>query len=264
MDPISSQPSQDSMLAAGLRRLVQSAVASGNAVLPNSADALLKSIVKAAASIFGAAASSILLVNAAEQVLEFRVNYGSADRDLVGMKIPLNKGIAGYVVMTGQPIAISDVQQDTRFNQDFAKSTGYVPRSILATPLLSGDRVIGVMEVLDKISAPAFGLQDMDLLGLFAQQAAIAIAQSQQVERLNETLVDGLKRLVDGDEAGQFEVLQQALDLAAKGDDVSNDLRALALAFNALSSLGEAERRACLKILAAFTEYSRPKKKFQW
>ena len=126
---------------------------------------------------------------------------GAADRNLVGMSFPLDQGIAGYVAMTGQPIAISDVQQDARFNQSFAKQTGYVPKSILAMPLLSGERVIGVMEVLDKISAPSFGMRDMELLALFAKQAALAIAQSQQSERMAEALLLGLREIAGPDAA---------------------------------------------------------------
>src|SRR4030065_2355586 len=130
--------SKDNPLAAEVSRLVQSLAAAGKTVVPVSPDELLRSIVEAAARIFGAAAASILLVNELEGVLEFKVAHGASNRNLVGTRIPLNQGIAGYVAMSGQPIAISDVAQDTRFNRDFAKSTGYVPRSILAAPLLAG------------------------------------------------------------------------------------------------------------------------------
>ena len=158
-------------LSEQFQRLLITIEASKHAILPRSNDALLKSIVEAAGHIFGATAASILLVNQEEQMLEFKVSFGPSNKDLVGMKFPLDKGIAGYVVMTGQPIGIANVRQDERFNKDFAESTGYVPTSILATPLLSNDRVIGVMEVLDKIDAESFDMRDMDLMGLFAQQA---------------------------------------------------------------------------------------------
>ena len=155
---------REEKLSSQLQRLMAAIEASGWAVSPKPKDALLQSIVDAAGRIFRAAAASILLVNEQEQVLEFKISYGASNRDLVGLKFPLDKGIAGYVVMTGQPLAISNVRQDARFNQDFAQSTGYVPDSILCTPLLSGDQVIGVMEVLDKIEQPSFGIQDMELL----------------------------------------------------------------------------------------------------
>ncbi len=257
-----SQAASNSRLVEQLQRLLESIEASGRAILPSSNRDLLQSIVDAAARIFGAAAASIALVDEKQQELEFKVSYGVGNEDVVGMRIPLDKGIAGYVVMTGQPMAISNVQQDARFNQDFARSTGYVPRSILATPLLWGDRVIGVMEVLDKINAPSFGLQDMELLGMFAQQAAIAIFQSQQYDAINEAVVRGLKQLAAGDLSADSAELLGALE-ADTGDEArTRDLLALANLFNSIGQLGEEERRACLQVLSAFGDYARAKSSY--
>lgn len=251
---MSDEGRQENSLADQLKSLLLSIEASGRAVLPRSNDDLLKSIVETAARIFNAAAASILLVNAREKVLVFRVTYGKSDSDLVGRKFPLDKGIAGYVAMTGQPLAVSNVLQDARFNQDFAKSTGYVPSSILAVPLLAGENVIGVMEVLDKIDANSFGIQDMELLSMFANQAAIAIDQSQRMEWIDEALVMGLKRLIDpGAVPGQDELLQA---LEQSGDHHSAaELLALADLFNEVSSLGAAERKACIQVLKIFADY---------
>ncbi len=249
--------SPDEELSEQLQRLLAAIEASGWAVAPRPKDALLQSIVDAAGSIFGAAAASILLVNAQEQFLEFKVAYGASDHDLVGTKFPLDKGIAGYVVMTGQPIAISNVRQDARFNQDFAKSTGYVPTSILATPLLAGEHVIGVMEVLDKLNAASFGMQDMELLGLFANQAALAIEQSQQMDQIRDSLVLGLKRLASADPSQPLTELLAELQKGPGDKQVASDLLALADAFNEISALGLPERKACLQILKTFAEYRR-------
>ena len=244
-------------LSEQLQRLVAAIEASGRAVAARPKDALLQSIVDAAGRIFGAAAASILLVIEREKLLEFMVAYGASDHDLVGTKFPLDKGIAGYVVMTGQPIAISNVRQDARFNQDFAKSTGYVPTSILATPLLAGGRVIGVMEVLDKINAASFGMQDMELLGLFANQAALAIQQSQQMDQLKDALLLGLKRSASADLAQPLTELLAVLQRDGWNKQANSDLLALADAFNEIGALGEPERRACLQILKTFAEYRR-------
>jgi GAF domain-containing protein len=250
----------DGPLAEQLGRLLQALEAAGRANLPTSNDALLRSIVEAAASIFQAAAASILLVNEADGVLEFKVATGASNKDLVGTRIPLDQGIAGYVAMTGQPIAISNVEQDARFSRDFAKSTGYVPRSILAMPLTSGERVLGVMEVLDKIDAHSFGMQDMELMGIFARQAALAIDQAQGIDRLGEALVLSLKRLVLSDPEQPSGSLLEALE--TKPDPATqNDLLELADLLNEFSRLGEAERRTCLKILSAFGEYGRSQRR---
>lgn len=240
-------------LSEQLQRLLMSIEASGRAILPGSNDTLLASIVEAAAKIFGAAAASILLVNEEEEALEFRVSTGEANRDLVGTKFPYEKGIAGYVFMTGMPIATSNVKEDKRFNQDFAESTGYVPNSILATPLISSDdRVIGVMEVLDKIDAESFDMRDMDLMGLFAQQAAMAIEQSQQIDEVQDTMVRALKRLAKADSSKPSPELQSALDQSLENRAEMEDLLELADLFNRISVLGEAERKACIQILEVF------------
>ncbi len=250
-------PEQDfeDKLSEQLDQLIQSIDASGRAILPNSNDALLKSIVEAAGRIFNAQAASLLLVLEQEQVLEFKVAYNQAkSQDLIGRRFPMTQGIAGYVVMTGQPIAVSNVRQDPRFNRDFAQSTGYVPNSILATPLVSGDRIIGVMEVLDKINAESFGMQDMDLLGMFANQAAIAIDQSQKIDYIRDSLILGLKKLVLSEGDGKADELAKVLEEISSRKPVS-ELLELAALFRDVSSLGAAERKACLQVLKTFAEY---------
>jgi GAF domain-containing protein len=243
-------------LSEQLQRLLMSVEASGRAILPRSNDTLLKSIVEAAAKIFGAAAASILLVNEEEEALEFKVSTGEADHDLVGTKFPYDQGIAGYVFMTGMPIATSNVKGDKRFNQNFAESTGYVPNSILAVPLVSSDdRVIGVMEVLDKIDAKSFDMRDMELMGLFAQQASMAIEQSQQIDQVQETMVRALKRLAKADRSQPSAEMQSALDQSLEKREEMIDLLELADLFNEISALGEAERKACIQILNVFVRF---------
>lgn len=258
-----NQNLDDENLSGQLQRLLLSIEASGRAILPRSNDVLLGSIVNAAGQIFGAKASSILLVNEEEQALVFRVSYGPANRDLVGVKFPMDKGIAGYVVMTGQPIAISNVRQDERFNQDFAESTGYIPDSILATPLISDGQIIGVMEILDKIDGTSFDMHEMELLGIFAQQAALAIEQSQQISEIEEALILGLKRLTAADPENNSAELISALDEAENSRGRLPDLLELADLFNDISALGESERNLCKQILGSFSDYRRSSRRIK-
>jgi len=241
-----------------LRQLVRSVEFSGHALLPQSNEELLQSIVETAARIFGAPAASILLVNEKEQVLEFRVACGPVGRDVIGMKFPLDHGIAGYVAMSGQPMAIANVKDDTRFARDTAERTGYVPQSILAMPLVSDERVIGVIEVLDKVASPTFGMEDMELLSIFARQAAIAIHASQQFERLAETFVRGIAGLAGAEEGATFELAFGDVDTATD-DPARSEMIQLAGLYNSLSALGSAERVACMQVLEAFAQYARRK-----
>jgi GAF domain-containing protein len=258
MAKVSETP--DDRLESQLQRLFVSLQAASPLVISDTQDELLRSIVETAARIFGAAAASIALVNENENMLVFKVAYGEGNATLEGLSIPIDSGIAGYVAMTGQPIAISDVSHDPRFHKSFAESTGYVPRSILASPLLSEDRVIGVMEVLDKIKAPYFNLQDMELLGLFAQQAAIAIHQSLQVEQFGQLFLYELKRIISESTGDTAELL----GIVEKSQRVSKDNQHLAQLISLLAQIqafGDAEFRASLQVLNAMLEYWQSQKR---
>ena len=257
----STADQREDTLAAELRSWVRATEASGRAILPDSGNELLQTIVEAAARLFGAAASSIALLDEAQQTLQFRVATGAGAQEVVGMRIPVGEGIAGYVVMTGQPLAVSGVQEDPRFARETARKTGYVPRSILAMPLVHEDQVIGVIEVLDKIDAASFGIQDMELLGIFARQAAIAIRASAHHQRLGEALLHGIRRLVEGG-GSEMPQVERALAETEQAPAGVAEILALADIFGTLSSLGQAERQACLDILTTFAEYAQSRSRF--
>lgn len=244
--------SQDSSLACELRRWLSAVEASGVAILPDASNELLQTIVEAAARLFEAAASSIALLDEAQHRLVFKVATGAGASEVIGLTVSVGEGIAGYVVATGQPMAVSSVQEDPRFARDTARKTGYVPRSILAMPLLYEDRPLGVIEVLDKIDAPSFGMQDMELLGIFARQAAVAIHAATFQRALGGALVAGLESL---ERTGKLAALPELKQVLTEGDDPAGgkQILAIAKAMNSLYRLGEAERETCLTVLEAFS-----------
>lgn len=136
---------------------------------------LLGAIVEVARSIFGAKASSILLLDEQTEELVFEAVVGEGEGELLGLRFPAGQGIAGWVLATRTPLIIEDVRNDPRFASGVAEDTGYVPNGLMAAPLLHDERALGVLEVLDRPEQSVFSLADMDLLGLFANQAAIAV-----------------------------------------------------------------------------------------
>jgi GAF domain-containing protein len=136
---------------------------------------LLSSVAETARAIFGAKAASIFLYDEATDELVFEAVAGSGADSLLGRRFPSSTGIAGWVLVTRQPLVIEDVTSDPRFAADVASDTGYVPKGIMAVPLLHEERSLGVLEVLDRPARAGFTLAEMDLLGLFANQAAIAL-----------------------------------------------------------------------------------------
>ena len=134
---------------------------------------LLRSVVEVARAIFAAKASSVLLLDEATNELVFEAVVGEGEENLLGTRFPAGTGVAGWVLATRTPLVIEDVARDPRFARDVAEDTGYVPQGLMAVPLLHDERALGVLEVLDRQSR--FTLAEMELLGLFASQAAIAL-----------------------------------------------------------------------------------------
>jgi GAF domain-containing protein len=161
---------------------------------------VLRSIVEATVTLFQANAASIALYDPATNRLVFRVAAGDQGAGVLGLAIPTDQGLAGYVFSTGQALAISDVANDARFGRSFAERTGYVPTSIVAVPLVDEEGTIGVLQVLDKRDASSFSLRDVELAGVFARQAAIAISAS-RVERDTATLLTDVARRLTGEDA---------------------------------------------------------------
>jgi len=155
---------------------LRAAVATGVLASEEEFGRLLRSIVEVARAIFGAKASSIFLLDEDADELVFAAVAGDEEQFLVGRRMAASQGIAGWVAGSRTPLVLEDVRSDPRFARDVAEGTGYVPNGLMAVPLLEEERVLGVLQVLDRPQRARFSLQEMELLGLFAGQAAIALA----------------------------------------------------------------------------------------
>jgi GAF domain-containing protein len=174
--------------------------------------ALLRSIVDTARAIFRAQAASVFLLDAEADELVFEAVSGEGEESLVGRRFPSSTGIAGWVLVTGQSLVLDDVTADPRFASQAAQSTGYVPKAIMAVPLESGDRTLGVLEVLDRPSGERFTMAESDLLGMFAAQAAIALDLLERSRSARRLLDD------DGGDAAVLTRLAAALESAEAED----------------------------------------------
>jgi GAF domain-containing protein len=196
----------------------QEAVAAGMLPSEESHRALLQSIVDVARAIFGAKASSIFLLDHDTDELVFEAVSGEGAGDLIGMRIPSGTGIAGWVLVTSQPIVIDDLSQDPRFSRDAAERTGYVPTSLMAVPLVNQETSLGVLQVLDRAKDRNVALGAIDLLILFANQASIGLDLLQTARRARAVAERG-----DGPEA----VVARLAALLERSEDDAAALRLL-------------------------------------
>jgi GAF domain-containing protein len=150
---------------------------------------LLQSVVLTAQAIFEAAASSIFLLDKGTGDLVFEAVAGEGEEFLVGQRFPAASGIAGWVLGSGQPLIIDDLADDTRFARSFAESTKYVPTTLMATPVTCDEEPIGVLEVLDSRQPYRSPLSQLELLALFATQAAAALRIVQRSRAARTLLV---------------------------------------------------------------------------
>ncbi len=151
-------------------------------------DVLLDRIVMAAAEITDAEAGSILLYDSAARQLYFQVATNMDQPTMHGLTVPLEGSIAGWIVTNRQTVRTENVHDDKRFFVDVEQTTGYETKSLLGVPLITKEKVVGVLEVLNKHNGK-FSSQDENLLLVLGAQAAVAIENArlfQQSDLISE------------------------------------------------------------------------------
>ena len=151
-------------------------------------DVLLARIVQAAVEISGAEAASILLYDETSQQLYFLVSTNIDEPTLSGLIVPLDGSIAGWIVNNRKPVRIMNVHEDPRFYSTIEAITGLATKSLLGIPLLTKNKIVGVLEVLNKPKG-RFTDKDESMLLVLGAQAAVAIENArlfQQSDLISE------------------------------------------------------------------------------
>jgi adenylate cyclase len=142
-------------------------------------DQLLKKIMTLTSSILRADRSTLFILDRQNGQLWSRVAQGA---DMVEIRLPIGRGIAGTVAATGETINIPDAYRDPRFDQSVDKRTGYRTRTILCAPVRDArGEMVGVAQVLNKAGGP-FTKEDEELLAALSAQAFIALDNARLFE----------------------------------------------------------------------------------
>jgi GAF domain-containing protein len=168
---------------------LRAAVAAGVLASEEAHRRLLQATVEVARAIFSAKAATVFLYDDETDELVFEAVSGAGAEDLLGSRIPSSTGIAGWVLVTRQPLVLEDVTQDPRWGgREIAERTGYTPKGLMAVPLMDEEDSVGVLQVLDRPQEARFSLEEMELLGLFANQAAISLDLLRKARRSRRVL----------------------------------------------------------------------------
>lgn len=155
-----------------------------------SLEPLLQIIVQSATELTDADASSIMLIDKNTGELRFEESTGVVIDALRKVSVPLDNSIAGYVIRKNRPLLIRDVQQDPRWHGDVDQTTDFETRSILGVPLKVRNKVIGVLELLNKRTEAGFHADDIQIATTLSAQAAIAIENARLLDELQQAYRD--------------------------------------------------------------------------
>lgn len=198
--------------------------------------------------------ASVLIRDGDEGDLRFLAAIGEVASQLQNIKVPAGKGIAGFVLSSGQPMAVSDVGEERSFYADVDKETGYSTQMILATPLRHEDDIIGVLEYINRRGEPPFEPftpEEMDKAALFAEAIA-SLVNAYESAKMFRDLTQKMASEEDGSEVESVRAWLSGIRESTEHRDMMD----LAVLVRQVASRGESERKLVKEILESMMRYS--------
>jgi DNA-binding response OmpR family regulator/putative methionine-R-sulfoxide reductase with GAF domain len=198
-------------------------------------DKVIRSVMKGINRILRVETGSLLLIDEETNELVFKITLQGDTEKLASYRLKMGQGIAGWVAQRGEPLLVPDVQVDPRHHRAIDEAVGFTSRSIMCVPLTVKEKVIGVIEVINKLdelsphSEARFNEKDLELLSSMAAPVAIALE--------NARLHEATKTLVAA------EILQQTVVTVAHY--INNPLAALAMGAHSLTVSAEKGKVIC-------------------
>lgn len=164
-------------------------------------DDLLDIVLKKAEEVMDAETSSVFRIDEEKKELYFVVARGMTGKVAKEIRVPVGKGIVGWVAQHGKPLLVADVRKDPRWFKGVDKKTKFTTRSIMAVPLIAKGKVIGVAEVLNKRGNRRFNQIDLELFASLGHQIAIAVENAALYKELDELFLASIRAIVEAVDA---------------------------------------------------------------
>ena len=156
---------------------------------------LLNQIMKSSTHILNCGAGSLFMVDDQTGELIFEVTAGPVADYLIGQRLLPGTGIAGKSAQSGNPLIVNDVRKSEYWFSETDKGSGFVTRDVLVVPMKIKEKVLGVIEVINKQDGSPFTQDDQELLATFTSQAAIAIENARLYTQTDEALRSRVEEL---------------------------------------------------------------------
>jgi signal transduction histidine kinase len=199
-------------------------------------DTLLNDIVRASADITHAEAASILLYDDTSRQLYFQVATNIDEPTMRGLIVPLDNSIAGWIVNNRQSLRIDDAHKDNRFFSDVDQTLAHTTKSLLGIPLITKNKVVGVLEVINKKRGRFTG-PDESMLAVLGAQAAVAIENARlfQQSDLIAEFVHELRTPLASLSTATYLLLRPEMSLEQR-NQIVNNIHNETLRLNSLAS----------------------------
>ena len=238
--------------SAKLRRLVETIDIAN--VLTEPLTQSITNLLKISAADINSDEASVLIRDGDQGDLRFLAAIGEVAGHLINLTVPAGKGIAGFVLLSGQPMAVSDVGEEETFYAEVDKTTGYSTQMILATPLRHNGEIIGVLEYINRRGNPPFEPftpAEMDKAALFADAIASLVNAYESAKVFREL---GDKVLSEDENLDIAEIRSWLTGLRDSAEH--REMMDLAVLIREIASRGDAERQMCREVLCAVLKYS--------
>lgn len=164
-------------------------------------DVLVDTVMQKAEEVMEAEASSVFRIDEKRRDLYFITARGEKGKEAKEIRVPMGKGIVGWVAEHGKPLLVPDVRKDNRWFRGVDEKTKWVTRSILAVPLIVKGKVIGVAEVLNKKGDRMFDEDDLELFSALGNQIAIAVENASLYSDLDRLFLSSIRAIVEAVDA---------------------------------------------------------------
>lgn len=164
-------------------------------------DDLLDIVLKKAEEVMDAETSSVFRIDEEKNELYFVIARGMKGKVAKEIRVPMGKGIVGWVAQHNKPLLVADVHKDPRWFKGVDKKSKFTTRSIMAVPLVAKGKVIGVAEVLNKRGNRHFNNLDLELFASLGHQIAIAIENAALYKELDELFLASIRAIVEAVDA---------------------------------------------------------------